>query len=103
LRVPDEIENIHHYWPIQDGLFNETEYVSRQELIGDIKLILEGAIQSQIGIPPKDLPNYSALLVIPDLFEKNQIYELTRLLFQEMEFAKVAWLQVLPCPCHASP
>jgi actin-related protein 8 len=83
-----------HYWPLKNGVFNETEYLSRQELIGDIQLILEGAIRSEMGIDIHDYSNYSAVLVIPDLFEKSQIYELTRMLFQDMNFSKVAFLQV---------
>ena len=86
-----------HYWPLKNGVFNEVEYLSRQELIGDIELILEGAIKSEMGINVNDYGNYSAVLVIPDLFEKSQIYELTRLLFQDMGFSKVAFLQA-PIP-----
>jgi len=79
---------------LKNGVFNEVEYLSRQELIGDIQLILEGAIKSEMEIDVNDYGNYSAVLVIPDLFEKSQIYELTRLLFQDMGFSKVAFLQV---------
>lgn len=87
-----------HYWPLKNGVFNEVEYLSRQELIGDIQLILEDAINSEMGIDVNDYGNYSAVLVIPDLFEKSQIYELTRLLFQDMGFSKVAFLQAHPHP-----
>jgi len=80
---------------LKNGVFNEVEYLSRQELIGDIQLILEGAIKSEMEIDVNDYGNYSAVLVIPDLFEKSQVYELTRLLFQDMGFAKVAFLQVV--------
>lgn len=83
-----------HYWPIQNGVFNEIEYLSRQELMGDIQLIIEGAIKSEMGIAANEFSNYSTLLVIPDLFEKNWIYEMTRMLFQDMGFGKVAFLQV---------
>ena len=43
-----------HYWPIQNGVFNEVEYLSRQELMGDIHLIIEGAIKSEMGITPNE-------------------------------------------------
>ena len=62
--------------------------------MGDIELILEDAINSEMGIKATEFSNYHALLVIPDLFEKNYIYEMTRMLFQDMGFGKVAWLQV---------
>jgi actin-related protein 8 len=75
-------------------VFNEIEYLSRQELMGDIQLILEQAIKSEMGIDSIDFSNYSAVLVIPDLFEKSYVNEMTRLLFQDMGFNKVAFLQV---------
>ena len=87
-----------HYWPLQNGVFNEIEYLSRQELLGDIQLILEEAIKSEMGIAATEFSNYGAVLVIPDLFEKNYVNEMTRLLFQDMGFAKVAYLQVRPTP-----
>jgi len=91
-----------YYWPIQNGVFNEVEYLSRQELIGDIELIIQGAIKSELGLNVSDFGNYSALLVIPDLFDKSYVYEMTRMLFQDMGFAKVAFLQVNP-PTQPSP
>jgi actin-related protein 8 len=51
-----------------------------------------------MGITATEFSNYGAVLVIPDLFEKNYVNEMTRLLFQDMGFAKVAYLQVHPTP-----
>ena len=62
--------------------------------MGDIQLILEGALKSEMGIKPSEVGNYSAVLVIPDLFDKAYVNEMTRMLFQDMGFAKVAFLQV---------
>jgi hypothetical protein len=83
-----------HYWPIKNGVFNEVEYLSRQELMGDIQLIIEDALKTEMGITSNDMSNYSVVLVIPDLFDKTYIYEWTRLLFQDMRFSKVAYFQV---------
>ena len=81
-------------------MLNEIEYLSRQELMGDIQLILEQAIKSEMGIDATEFPNYTAVLVIPDLFEKAYVHEMTRLLFQDMGFSKVAFLQVT---CRPNP
>jgi len=62
--------------------------------MGDIQLILESAIKSEMDINPTDFRNYNAILIIQDLFDKCVTYELTRLLFQDMGFSKVAFLQV---------
>jgi actin-related protein 8 len=96
LRVAEEPRLARHYWPMQNGVLNEVEYLSRQELIGDMQLILEGAIQTEMGIKRSEISSYSAVLVIPDLFDKAYVNEMTRMLFQDMGFAKVAFLQVTP-------
>jgi hypothetical protein len=62
--------------------------------MGDIQLILEGAIQSEMGIKPSEIANYNAVFVIPDLFDKSYVNEMTRMLFQDMGFSKVAFMQV---------
>lgn len=94
---PDEAR---HYWPIQYGVFNENGYTTQQELLGDIQLIIEDALNEQVGIEANEYANYAALLVIPDLFEKTYIYEMNRMLFT-MGFSKVAVLQVfLPIRPH---
>ena len=95
LKVPEDPKVARHYWPIHNGVFNEIEYLSRQELMGDIELILNDTIRTEMGIEVADYANYNAILVIQDLFDKSFLYELTRLLFQDMRFAKVAFLQVL--------
>ena len=63
--------------------------------MGDIQLILDDAIKSELNINAVDYSTYNAILVIQDLFDKSVIYEMTRLLFQDMGFAKVAFLQVI--------
>jgi actin-related protein 8 len=78
-------------------VFNESGYTTRQELLGDIQLIIEDALNEQIGIEASEYATYAALLVIPDLFEKTYIYEMNRMLFT-MGFSKVAILQVPPPP-----
>ena len=94
MRVVEDPKLARHYWPIKNGVFNEVEYLSRQELMGDIQLILEDALKSEMGITSNDFSNYSAVFVIPDLFDKSYIYEWTRMLFQDMRFSKVAYFQV---------
>jgi len=84
-------------------VFNETEYTTRQELLGDIQLIIEDALREQMEINPNEYSSYSALLVIPDLFEKTYIYEMHRMLFTDMGFSKVAILQVPNRPPSSSP
>lgn len=67
--------------------------------MGDIQLIIEDALKTEMGITSNDMSNYSVVLVIPDLFDKTYIYEWTRLLFQDMRFSKVAYFQVNVSNC----
>lgn len=94
MRVPEDPEEARHYWPIQYGVFNESGYTTRQELLGDVQLIIEDALNEQMGIEASEYASYAALLVIPDLFDKTYVYEMNRMLFT-MGFSKVAILQVL--------
>ncbi|KAK9368878.1 hypothetical protein V1509DRAFT_621752 [Lipomyces kononenkoae] len=80
-------------WPIKCGYFNETDYKSTRQLIGDLSIILEHAISTELNIPEKDLPSYSAVLVISDLYDKVQVTELIDMLFRELQFWKVGIIQ----------
>ncbi|KAK9353996.1 hypothetical protein V1523DRAFT_409504 [Lipomyces doorenjongii] len=80
-------------WPIKYGYFNETDYKSTRQLIGDLSIIFEHAISSELNIPKKDLPSYSAILVISDLYDKVQVTELLDMLFRELQFSKVGIIQ----------
>ncbi|KAK7204141.1 hypothetical protein BZA70DRAFT_202289 [Myxozyma melibiosi] len=81
------------YWPIKHGVFNEGEYKSKRQLLGDISIILESAIKNEIGIASRDLPSYSAILTIPDLYDKVEVSELISLLLEELQFSKVSVIQ----------
>ncbi|KAK9253562.1 hypothetical protein V1507DRAFT_458275 [Lipomyces tetrasporus] len=80
-------------WPIKYGYFNETDYTSTLHLIDDQSIILEHAISAELNIPKKDLPFYSAVLVISDLYDKVQVTELLDMLFRELQFSKVGVIQ----------
>ncbi|KAK9447249.1 uncharacterized protein V1518DRAFT_421732 [Limtongia smithiae] len=80
-------------WPIKNGYFNESDYKSNRQLIGDIGLIIESAINNDLGIPKRDLPSYNAALVISDLYDKVEVTELLELFFKELRFSKVCVLQ----------
>ncbi|KAK9453505.1 hypothetical protein V1511DRAFT_81987 [Dipodascopsis uninucleata] len=80
-------------WPIRHGVFNETDYKSRPQLLGDLSLIIEYAISSELNVRKRDLPSYSAVLVIPDLYDKTQVTESINMLFRELQFSRVSIIE----------
>lgn len=79
-------------WPVQHGLFNETDYNSPQELLGDIALILVDALERELGIGVREYSEYSTVLIIPDLYQRSYVEALIQLLLQ-MGLARVCILQ----------
>lgn len=81
------------FWPIKHGVFNEGAYKSKRQLLGDLSIIIESAINIEMGISKRELSSYAVVLTIPDLFDKIQISELISLLFNELQFGKVSIIQ----------
>lgn len=69
-------------WPIRHGLFNETDYNSTQELLGDISLILVDAFERELGITFKNYHEYNAVFIIPDLYVRSYVDNMVALLLQ---------------------
>jgi actin-related protein 8 len=79
-------------WPVQHGLFNETDYNSPQELLGDIALILVDALERELGLGVREYGEYSTVLIVPDLYQRTYVEALIQLLLQ-MGLARVCILQ----------
>lgn len=91
LMIPD-VENYDLKWPIKHGAFNEADYASVQELLGDVARILLIALESTLEIDFKKIRNYNAVLVIPDLYDKTYVVSMLELLLG-LGFANVAIIQ----------
>ncbi|KAF2745468.1 actin-like ATPase domain-containing protein [Sporormia fimetaria CBS 119925] len=95
LRIP-ELSNPRYklFWPVQNGVFNERDYTSRNQLYHDISKILEEALKSQLGIAKvKDLANHRCVFIIPDLYERNYVTMLLDILIRDLGFGKVCLQQ----------
>ncbi|VVT51483.1 uncharacterized protein SAPINGB_P003111 [Magnusiomyces paraingens] len=79
-------------WPIRHGLFNETDYDSTQELLGDISLILVDALERELGITFKNYHEYNTIFIIPDLYVRSYVDNMVALLLQ-MGLNSVAIIQ----------
>ncbi|OGE53496.1 hypothetical protein PENARI_c007G09541 [Penicillium arizonense] len=95
LRIPDASKPRYKlYWPIQNGWCNEKDYESKRMLFLDISLILEDAIQNQLGLTSKkDWTQYSCVFVIPDLYDKAYVTQVLEMLMREFAFSRVCFIQ----------
>lgn len=82
------------FWPIRYGAFNERDYKSKRRVLEDIATIIEHAMKVEMRLEKKDLKTYSAVLVVPDLYEKNYVTEMVDLLLKEFWFSQVCIIQV---------
>lgn len=94
VRVPHDSKP--HYmlrWPIKNGLFNEADYSSQQEILGDVSVILCGAIHKHLDIKSSNqLKQYNTVLIIPDLYDKTYVSNMIELCLG-MGFANVSIIQ----------
>ena len=96
LRIPDNSNPRYRlFWPIQYGTFNEKDYTTKRRLLNDISVILEEGLKRELGIEKRELKSYSAVLVVPDLYEKNYVTEMLNLLLREFWFSQVCIIQVI--------
>ncbi|KAI5794394.1 hypothetical protein DFH27DRAFT_516354 [Peziza echinospora] len=81
-------------WPMRHGWLNEKDYKTKRQLFEDISIILEEAMTRELNIEKKDIENtYSAVLVVPDLYEKVYVSEMLELLFKDFFFVQVCIIQ----------
>ncbi|KAL6706565.1 Actin-like protein arp8 [Coniothyrium glycines] len=95
LRIPEKSNPRYKlFWPIQNGTFNETDYVDRNQIYHDISKIFEQAFRNQLGITRmKDLVNYKCVLIIPDLYERQYVTMMLDILIRDLGLGKVCLQQ----------
>jgi actin-related protein 8 len=94
LRIPDTSKPRYKlHWPIRHGWLNERDYKSKRRLMEDIQIIIEEGIKNELGLEKKELVNYRAVLVVPDLYERNYVTDMVELLMKEIRFAECCIIQ----------
>lgn len=66
-------------------------------IMADLKTIWEYVLTEKLDIPLRDLKHYRAVLVIPDIYHRPYLKELTTLLLDEIGFGRCILLQVSLC------
>jgi actin-related protein 8 len=97
LRIPDtSTPRYKLLWPIRYGWLNEKDYTSKRRLLEDIQIIIEEGIKNELGLEKKELGNYRAVLVVPDLYERSYVTDMVEMLMKEIRFAEICIIQVQP-------
>ncbi|EEB06568.1 actin-like protein Arp8 [Schizosaccharomyces japonicus yFS275] len=84
-------------WPIQHGLFNEADYDSPQQLLADLLEIFRYAMTKVLEVPETSLPQYSAIFIVPDLYDRVYVQEVITLLLHELHFGRLSVVQESLC------
>ncbi|PFH51828.1 hypothetical protein AMATHDRAFT_74707 [Amanita thiersii Skay4041] len=76
-------------WPIYGSNFNTRDYASIQENLSDIDILIRHTLEEKMNVGPRDYKNYSAVLVIPDFYERAYVRELVNLILLTMGFKQL--------------
>jgi len=115
-------------WPLYGGHVNARDYPSHQVALGDIEAILRDTLSESLSIDQKSynvsfhplfspwgckislriyscsllcfLKDYSAVLVIPDFYERTYVKDLIDILLLKMGFKQICVQQASLVPFH---
>ncbi|ORX68757.1 actin-like ATPase domain-containing protein [Linderina pennispora] len=85
LRIADTSKFLVRH-PMRNGCFNVEDYATIEEVLGDIETIWSHVLDTELGLKRRDLSNYGAVLVIPDLFSRIEVAALSDMLLRNMGF-----------------
>lgn len=93
---PEEESNFNIHFPYRRGELNihSGPGGSLTAVMADLKTIWEYVLTVKLDIPLRDLKHYRAVLVIPDIYHRPYLKELTTLLLEGIGFGRCILLQV---------
>lgn len=91
---PEDDYNIHFPYRRGDLNVHSGPGGSITAILADLKTIWEYVITEKLGIPVNELKHYRAVLVVPDIYNRQYLKELTTLLLCEMDFGGCFLIQV---------
>ena len=91
-------------WPYANGQLNVNEGVgnSLTSIAADLETLWGSAIETHLNIPLKDLSNYRAVLLIPDIFNRNHVKTLVEVVLNRLKFSCVIVAQESVCGTFGS-
>lgn len=92
---PEEESNFNIHFPYKRGELNihTGPGGSLTAIMADLKTIWEYVLTEKLDIPLRDLKHYRAVLVVPDIYHRSYLKELTTLLLDEIGFGRCILLQ----------
>lgn len=94
LRIPEKSKPRYKlFWPIKYGTVNEKDYTRKNSIWDDYFLIIESAINEQLGIKRRELKQYSCVFIIPDLYERVHVTTILDTLMRDFELKQVCFMQ----------
>lgn len=90
---PKDPWNIHFPWRRGDFNLHSNVGGSMTAVISDLQQIWLSVLQCIMGISAKELSNYKAVLVVPDIYNRTHLKELTNLLLNKMNFGSCFLIQ----------
>ncbi|KAH9451624.1 hypothetical protein Pst134EA_025571 [Puccinia striiformis f. sp. tritici] len=106
LLIPEpEKNNYAVRWPIVRGQLNSTDdsgYLSKAEVLADIETVWLYALSTHLGIKEQDLKEYSAILILPDIYDHVYLREMVDLLFRALGFKQICLQQESLCACFGA-
>ena len=91
-------------WPYANGQLNVNEGVgnSLSSIAADLETLWGSAIETYLNIPIKDLSYYRAVLLIPDIFNRNHVKTLVDIILSRLKFSRVTVAQESVCGTFGS-
>lgn len=81
------------FYPLRHGCLNVTSYHSIRHCMEDMMLIWKSLIETELNIPEKQFASYLVVLVIPDIFNKQQVCDTVTALLLGLKFRAVTFIQ----------
>ncbi|KNZ46695.1 hypothetical protein VP01_703g4 [Puccinia sorghi] len=106
LLIPDP--HLFHYairWPLLAGHLNQNPsagYRTKAEILADIEAVWLYALSTHLGIKEQDLKEYSAILILPDIYDHVYLREMVDLLFRALGFKQICLQQESLCACFGA-
>ena len=96
LRMDPNDEDFNYHCPIKDGDLNLHQGIggSKTAALVDLEAIILYAIESKLGIPKADLPNYRAVFIIPAMYRRDLPKHYITMMLTNLGFGGCFVLQV---------
>eukprot|EP00158_Paraphelidium_tribonemae_P005066 Partr_v1_DN27140_c0_g1_i1_m15979 putative actin-related protein len=97
--IPSDCEEFEVFHPFENGRFNSRLYNSVEARLCDIEFIWSSSIESELKISRDELQQFNVVLIIPDIFVKQEVEQLIDVLTNRLKFN--AFTLMLESTCAA--